>query len=215
MSGRGTDPERFDTVIVGGGQAGLATGYHLARLGRSFVILDAGRRVGDPWRARWDSLRLFTPARYSGLPGWPLPGPRLSFPTKDEMADYLEAYAARFDLPVRRGIRVEAITRNADRLMITADDQRFEADNVVLATGGYQLPYRPDFADELDAARPADSPERLADLLDTLVDLAEQGLVPANPLTRRRHTCEVSQSEAVSRRFLKKRRHFRVGSQRP
>ena len=91
MSGRGTDPERFDTVIVGGGQAGLATGYHLARLGRSFVILDAGRRVGDPWRARWDSLRLYTPARYSGLPGWGFPAADWHYPTRDEVADYLEA----------------------------------------------------------------------------------------------------------------------------
>jgi putative flavoprotein involved in K+ transport len=143
--------EQVETIIVGGGQAGLAVGYQLTRLERQFVILDAHQRTGDSWRTRWDSLQLFTPAHLNALPGLAFPGPQDRCSTKDEMADYLEAYAARFDLPVRRGIRVEAITRNADRLVIIADDQRFEADNVVLATGGYQLPYRPGFADELDA----------------------------------------------------------------
>jgi putative flavoprotein involved in K+ transport len=143
--------EQVETVIVGGGQAGLAVGYQLARLERQFVILDAHQRTGDSWRTRWDSLQLFTPAHLNALPGLAFPGPQARCSTKDEMADYLEAYAARFDLPVRRGIRVEAITRSADRLVIITDDQRFEADNVVLATGGYQLPYRPGFAEKLDA----------------------------------------------------------------
>jgi len=144
--------EQVETIIVGGGQAGLAVGYYLAQRGRSFLILDANRRTGDSWRKRWNSLQLFTPAYLNALPGLAFPGPQDRCSTKDEMADYLEAYAARFDLPVRRGIRIEAIIRNADRLMITADDQRFVADNVVLATGSYQLRYRPDFADELDAS---------------------------------------------------------------
>ena len=85
--------ERVNTVVIGAGQAGLSVGYHLKRLGISFVILDAHRRVGDPWRKRWDSLRLFTPARYAGLDGMPFPAPPHSFPTKDEMGDYLETYA--------------------------------------------------------------------------------------------------------------------------
>jgi putative flavoprotein involved in K+ transport len=143
--------ERVETMIVGGGQAGLAVGYHLAQLDRRFVILDAHERTGDSWRTRWDSLRLFTPAYLNALPGLEFPGPQSRCSTKDEMADYLEAYVARFDLPVRRGTRVDAITRNADRLVIIANDQRFEAENVVLATGGYQAPYRPGFASELDA----------------------------------------------------------------
>ena len=95
--------ERVETVIVGGGQGGLATGYHLKRLGHDPLILDAHERVGDAWRTRWDSLRLFTYARYSALPGMRIPAPGWSFPTKDEMADYLEAYASRFDLEVRTG----------------------------------------------------------------------------------------------------------------
>ena len=98
--------ERFETVIIGGGQAGLSVGYHLARRGRPSVILDANERIGDSWRNRWDSLRVFTQARYDGLPGWAFPAPPGSFPTKEEVADYLETYAARFDLPVRSGVRV-------------------------------------------------------------------------------------------------------------
>jgi putative flavoprotein involved in K+ transport len=142
--------ERIETVIVGGGQAGLATGYHLAREGRSFAILDAGERVGDPWRKRWDSLRLYSPAAYDGLPGMRFPKARASFPTTREMADYLETYAARFELPVRSGTAVEAIARGADGYVLTAGDQTYEADNVVVATGVMQKPYVPTFAQELD-----------------------------------------------------------------
>ena len=152
MGGRGAGPERFETVIVGGGQAGLATGYHLARLGRSFVVLDAGARVGDPWRGRWDSLRLYTPARYSGLPGWPFPGEPFHYPARDEVADYLEAYAARFELPVRPGVRVDRLSRQGDRFLVTAGDRRFEAANVVVAAGAYHHPRVPGFAAELDPA---------------------------------------------------------------
>jgi putative flavoprotein involved in K+ transport len=92
-------------IVIGGGQAGLSVGYHLARRGLRFVILDASARVGDAWRQRWDTLRLFSPARYDGLDGMPFPAPPSSFPTKDQMADYLESYAARFDLPVVSGSR--------------------------------------------------------------------------------------------------------------
>ena len=142
--------EHVETLIIGGGQAGLSTGYHLARRGLPFVILDASTRIGDAWRKRWDSLRLFTPARYNGLPGWPFPAPAWSFPTKDEMAGYLEAYAARFDLPVRTGVHVDGLSREADRYVVTAGDHRFEADHVVVAAGAYHHPRIPTFAAELD-----------------------------------------------------------------
>src|SRR5215470_5328103 len=100
------EPEHFDVLVIGGGQAGLSVGYHLKRRGAHFAILDAEARIGDVWRKRWDSLRLFSPARFDSLDGMPFPAPPDSFPTKDEMADYLEAYAAHFALPVRSGVRV-------------------------------------------------------------------------------------------------------------
>jgi putative flavoprotein involved in K+ transport len=114
--------ERLETVIVGGGQAGLSVGYQLARRERPFVILDANRRIGDAWRSRWDSLRLFTPARHDGLPGWRFPAPARSYPTRDQVADYL----------------------------VAAGDRRLAADHVVVATGAYQRPRIPAFAAELD-----------------------------------------------------------------
>jgi putative flavoprotein involved in K+ transport len=140
--------ERFDTVIIGGGQAGLATGYHLAKRDLPFVILDANERIGDAWRKCWDSLRLFTPARYSGLTGWRFPAPAFSFPTKDQMADYLEAYAARFELPVRTGVKVDGLSSQDDRYVLTSGGRRFEAKHVV-ATGANQVPKLPSFADDL------------------------------------------------------------------
>lgn len=143
------DCERFHTVVVGGGQTGLTVGYHLALRDQSFVILDANERVGDSWRQRWDSLRLFTPARYNGLPGWPFPAAPWSFPSRDEMADYLEEYTARFDLPVRSGVRIEQLARENNRYVLTSADRRIEADNVVVAMGSFQRPRRPAFAADL------------------------------------------------------------------
>src|SRR6516165_955754 len=143
--------ERYETVIIGGGQAGLAVGYHLSRLGRSFVILEADQRVGDVWRKRWDSLHLFTPARHDGLPGWKFPAKGWSFPSRDNMADYLEEYAARFHLPVRRGMPVDRVTSDGDgAYLVTAAGRRFQAGNVVIATGAYQVPTVPAFASLLD-----------------------------------------------------------------
>src|ERR687888_447937 len=142
--------ERYETVIVGGGQAGLSVGYHLKKQGRAFVILDACERIGDSWRTRWDSLRLYSPAFRDGLPGMPFPAPRTAYPTKDEMGDYLEAYARRFELPVRSGVAVSALTKGNGRYVASVGDKRFEADNVVVATGVFRKPYTPEFAGELD-----------------------------------------------------------------
>jgi len=145
-------PERFETIVIGGGQAGLSVGYHLTQLGLPFVILDAGSRIGDAWRDRWDSLRVFTPARYDGLDGMPFPAPRHSFPSKDDMADYLESYARRFELPVRSGIRVDTLSRQDGHFSVEADGQRFEADQVVVAMSTWQQPWVPTLADELSPA---------------------------------------------------------------
>ncbi|HYZ11835.1 MAG TPA: NAD(P)/FAD-dependent oxidoreductase, partial [Actinomycetota bacterium] len=142
--------ERIDTVVIGGGQAGLSVGYHLRRRGIPFVILDANPRIGDSWRRRWDSLRLFTPNRFNGLDGLPFPGARWGFPTKDEFADYLERYAERFGLPVRSGMEVSRLTRNGDRFVATAGGRRFEADHVVVAMSSWQRPRVPEFAADLD-----------------------------------------------------------------
>lgn len=143
--------ERIDTVVIGGGQAGLSVGYHLSKRGVPFVILDAHARVGDAWRRRWDSLRLFTPARFSSLDGMRFPAPPHSFPTKDEMADYLEAYAQRFQLPVRCGVRVERLSRLRDRFLVVAGGLQFEADNVVVAMSDWQRPRVPASARELNS----------------------------------------------------------------
>jgi putative flavoprotein involved in K+ transport len=141
--------EQVETLVIGGGQAGLSVGYHLARRGMDFVILDASDRIGDAWRSRWDSLRLFTPARYNGLDGMAFPGPSHVFSTKDEVADYLEAYAARFELPVRTSMRVTRLWRDGQRFVAEAENHRFEADNVVVAMGSHQIPVMPPFARDL------------------------------------------------------------------
>jgi putative flavoprotein involved in K+ transport len=143
--------EQQETIIIGGGQAGLAMGYHLSRLGLPFMILDASERIGDSWRTRWQSLRLFTPARRDGLPGRPFPAPKHSFPTRDAMADYLEDYATHFELPLRTGVRVDALGLADDgRFLIAAGEQRYAADQVVIATGPFQRAHVPAFATELD-----------------------------------------------------------------
>lgn len=144
--------EQVGVVVIGGGQAGLAVGYHLRRHGLGFVVLDENERAGDVWRERWDSLRLFTPARYSGLPGMPFPGPPSSYPTKDETADFLEDYAGRFGIPIRTGVKVERISKSGDRFEVHFGDTTLSAENVVVATGGYHHPRVPPIASQFDEA---------------------------------------------------------------
>lgn len=153
-----TDKQRvpvgsYDVIVVGGGQAGLAIGYYLARRGCRFIILDARDRIGDIWRSRWDSLRLFTPARYDGLPGMRFPAEPHTFPTRDQMADYLESYADHMRLPVRTGVKVDGIwpaSEGGEGYVVTAGNQRFTAMQVVVATGAQEGPYTPVFASDLD-----------------------------------------------------------------
>ncbi|MFF8377574.1 flavin-containing monooxygenase [Streptomyces sp. NPDC015661] len=143
--------ERIETVVIGAGQAGLATGYHLARRGRPFVILDGGDRVGDNWRCHWDSLRLFSPARVASLPGMRFPAPPASFPTKDEMADFLETYAGTFGLPVRTGQRVTRVGREDGGYVVETGTSAYVCDHVVVASGTFgRTPYVPGFAAGLD-----------------------------------------------------------------
>jgi putative flavoprotein involved in K+ transport len=140
----------IQTIVIGGGQAGLSVGYHLSKLGLPFLILDANPRIGDAWRNRWDSLRLFTPAQYAGLPGMRFPAPRDSFATKEQVADYLVEYARRFHLPVRNGVRVDRLWKEDGRFVMSAGGERFESENVVVAMANYQVPRIPAFAGELD-----------------------------------------------------------------
>ena len=143
--------EAFDVIVIGGGQGGLSVGYYLASAGVRFVILDANERIGDSWRKRWDSLRLFTPAKLDGLAGMRFPAPRNSFPTKDDMASYLERYAAHFWLPVRSGVRVERLFKQGARYVVKAGALELEAEQVVVAMAGYQRPKLPAFASALSA----------------------------------------------------------------
>jgi putative flavoprotein involved in K+ transport len=142
---------KIQTAVIGGGQAGLSVGYYLAKRGLPFLILDAHPRVGDAWRNRWDSLRLFTPARYAGLPGMQFRAPGDSFPNKEQVADYMVDYAQRFRLPVLNGMRVNRLWQEGGRFVMDAGSQRFESENVVVAMANYQIPRIPDFASELDA----------------------------------------------------------------
>jgi len=139
------------TVIIGAGQAGLATAYHLTRQGHDCVVLDAADRIGDGWRRQWDTLRLYSPAKYDALPGLAFPAPAWSYPTKDQVGDYLETYAQRFGLPVRLGVRVSTVEPDGDGYLVTTSHGDFRCDNVVVATGTFgRTPMIPEFADQLD-----------------------------------------------------------------
>ena len=144
------DATEVNTVVIGAGQAGLATGYHLAKRNEDFVVLDAAPAVGGSWRDRWDSLRLFTPAGFTHLPGLPFPAGRNEHPGKDAVADYLAGYAEQIELPVQLGVRVQAVRRDGPHLLVVAGARRWRARNVVLATGAHHLPVVPPFAGQLD-----------------------------------------------------------------
>jgi len=138
----------YDTIVIGAGQAGLSAGYHLAKRGKPFLILDAADQVGGSWRNRWDSLRLFTPSIRDGLPGMPVPG-GYHFPTSRELLDYMESYVDKFQLPVRLGVRVDGLFREGDRFRVTAGSEAYDAANVILALGSHRVPKWPAFAREL------------------------------------------------------------------
>lgn len=162
---------QVETLIIGAGQAGLATAYHLIRQGRECLVLDGNARVGDGWRQQWDSLRLYSPAKYDALPGMPFPASAWHYPTKDETAEFLETYARTMELPVRLGARVRQVAADGHRFCVATQAGTYVASNVVVATGTFgRTPYIPDFAGDLDPAivqvhssdyrRPDQLPER-------------------------------------------------------
>jgi putative flavoprotein involved in K+ transport len=146
----GVGAPSFDVVVIGGSQAGLAVGYHLAQRGLRFVILEAGPEVGHVWRSRWDSLTLFTPAQYSGLPGMAFASPKDTYPSKDDVASYLQAYVSAFELPVRLNAKVTSLKQRDGAYVVSTADEEFTASQVVVATGPFQVPFVPSVAGDLD-----------------------------------------------------------------
>ena len=142
---------RHSVLVIGAGQAGLSVGYHLKQKRIEHAILESAPRIGDVWRNRWDSLRLFTPAKFDGLDGYRFPGDKDRFPTKDQMADYLESYAGKFKLPVHLNARVERLHKIDGRFRAETTGGAYEADRVVVAAASYQKPLVPEFARNLGA----------------------------------------------------------------
>lgn len=147
-----TESTFYETIIIGGGQAGLSVGYGLAKAGKQFAILDANERIGDAWRNRWDSLKLFTPTYLNGLAGMPFPGKQHVFISKDEMADYLETYAKKFKLPVHTGLSVDRLSRQDNHFLVSTGGKFFKAKNVVVAMANYQNAKVPAFAKDIDSS---------------------------------------------------------------
>jgi len=152
MIAPGARHDLLDVVVIGGGQAGLAMAWHLAREQLRFTVLEAGPELGHTWRSRWDSLRLFTPAQHDGLPGMPFPGPPDTYPGKDAAAGYLQAYAAAFGLPVRLNARVTRLSRTQDGFDVRTENEAFRARQIVVATGPFQVPFVPPVAGRLDGS---------------------------------------------------------------
>jgi putative flavoprotein involved in K+ transport len=139
----------YDTIVIGAGQAGLASAYYLQRARCRFLVLDGASRIGESWLQRWDSLRLFTPVRYSSLPGLSFPGEPYTLPVKDNVAKYLQAYVAHFALPVRLNTRVSSLVTDGGRFVVTTDGETFAARSVIVSTGAYHRAYIPPFASAL------------------------------------------------------------------
>jgi putative flavoprotein involved in K+ transport len=187
--------EYVDAVVIGGGQAGLAASYYLSEAEIPHVILDASTRVGDAWRARWDSLGLFSVARYDALPGLPFPGDQEHFPGKDEVADYLEAYARVFQLPVKPKHRVTALARIDGGYRLDTESGAYKSGHVIVGTGAYQRRHVPDFAQKLsdDVLQLHSVEYRNPDQLGTeqvlVVGAANSGAQIAEDLAPRHRVC--------------------------
>jgi putative flavoprotein involved in K+ transport len=210
------DTEHTQVVVVGGGQAGLAAGYYLSRAEISFLILDASPRTGDSWRRRWDSLELFTAARYSSLPGLAFPGDPEHFPGKEEVADYLEDYARKFELPIHLNNPVTSLERSNATYRLQTGSGLYEADHVIVASGAYQRPIVPAIAEKLaEGVTQLHSAEyRKAEQIPegdvVVVGAANSGAGIAEDLaaTHRVHLSRGSKIPRLPRRILGKSLHF-------
>jgi putative flavoprotein involved in K+ transport len=200
----------LDVLVIGAGQAGLAVGHHLARHGLRFLLADAAPQIGESWRGRWDSLRLFTPAEYDALPGLPFPAPPGTYPSKDDVADYLRSYAQHFDLPVLCGARVERLERLGDTGFRVATSQGVLcARHVVVATGPFQQPHVPDLGCGFDGVTQVHSagyrhPGQLPDGRVLVVGAGNSGVQIALELARTHdvHLAVGTRPRAVSQRPL-------------
>ncbi len=142
---RMADHDLLHTLIIGAGQAGLSACYHLKQAGVPFLILESNQAIGNNWRQRYDSLVLFTPARYSSLPGYPFPAPDGYYPTKEDVARYLSAYASRYELPVALGQAVTHLRQREGVFHVTTTAGQYRARRVVVATGPFTKPLVPSY----------------------------------------------------------------------
>lgn len=209
-------PERAEVIVIGGGQAGLTAGYYLSQARIPFLILDAGTRAGDSWRRRWDSLELFTTARYSGLPGLAFPGDPEHYPGKDEVADYLENYVHTHELPIRHNSRVTSLERCDGGYRAVTESGEYEAAQVIISTGAYQQPRIPPLSEKLGSEvtqlHSADyrNPGQLPTHEVLVVGAANSGAQIAEDLaaTHRVHLSQGARIPRMPRRLLGQSVHF-------
>jgi putative flavoprotein involved in K+ transport len=208
--------ERTDVIVIGGGQAGLAAGYYLAQARIPFLILDAGARAGDSWRRRWDSLELFTAARYSALPGLAFPGDPEHFPGKDAVADYLENYARTHELPIRHDSRVTSLERTDGSYRAATESGEYEAAQVIISAGAYQQPRVPPLSEKLGSgvtqlhSASYRNPGQLPGREVLVVGAANSGAQIAEDLaaTHRVHLSQGAKIPRMPRRLLGRSLHF-------
>jgi putative flavoprotein involved in K+ transport len=208
--------ERTEVIVIGGGQAGLAAGYYLSQAQIPFVIADAEARAGDSWRRRWDSLELFTAARYSALPGLPFPGDPEHFPGKDAVADYLENYARAHELPVRNDSRVTSLERTEDGYSATTGSGEYQAAQVIVSAGAYQQPRVPPLSGKLGSgvtqmhSASYRNPGQLPGREVLVVGAANSGAQIAEDLaaTHRVHLSQGARIPRMPRRLLGQSVHF-------